>query len=78
MGDLNSRRGMILELADRGILKTVKASVPLANMFQYVSALRGMSKGRANYTMELASYEYVPMNIQKEITDKFKAAAEEE
>ena len=66
------------ELADRGILKTVKASVPLANMFQYVSALRGMSKGRANYTMELASYEYVPMNIQKEITDKFKAAAEEE
>uniref|UniRef100_A0A7S1N1I8 Elongation factor G, mitochondrial n=1 Tax=Eutreptiella gymnastica TaxID=73025 RepID=A0A7S1N1I8_9EUGL len=78
IGDINSRRGMVQELGDRGILKTVKGLVPLANMFQYVSSLRGMSKGRANYTMELASYEYVPMNIQKDITDKYKAAKEEE
>jgi elongation factor G len=73
IGDINSRRGMIQELSDRGILKTVQAAVPLANMFQYVSSLRGMSKGRANYSMELASYEYVPMNIQKDITEKYRA-----
>ena len=50
--------------------KTVSALVPLANMFQYVSTLRSMSKGRANYSMQLASYETVPPNVEKEIMAK--------
>ena len=79
IGDLNSRRGQVGELGDKpGGLKTVKAFVPLAEMFNYVSKLRGMTKGRANYSMKLARYEPVPMNIQKEISDKkteAKAAA---
>merc|ERR1719199_918440 len=71
IGDINSRRGMVQELAERGNAKTVAALVPLANMFQYVSTLRSMSKGRANYSMQLASYETVPPNVEKEIMAKY-------
>ena len=68
IGDLNSRRGQIGELGDKpGGLKTVLCYVPLAEMFNYVSKLRGMTKGRANYSMKLARYEPVPMNIQQEL-----------
>lgn len=52
-----------------------QAFVPLAEMFQYVSVLRGMTKGRAQYSMQLERYEIVPPNIQKEIVDKNKVAA---
>lgn len=48
-------------------MKLVNASVPLSEMFQYVSVLRGMTKGRAQYTMQLERYEVVPPNIQQEI-----------
>ena len=50
----------------------------LANMFQYVSTLRSMSKGRANYSMKLANYDFVPPNIEAELKAGFKAAEEEE
>lgn len=53
-------------------MKTVKAFVPLANMFQYVSTLRGMTKGRAQYSMELDHYELVPPNVEKELMGQFK------
>ena len=46
--------------------------MPLANMFQYVSSLRSMSKGRASYSMELENYEVVPPNVEKEIMSKYK------
>jgi elongation factor G len=67
IGDLNSRRGMVGELGDRPGMKVVTASVPLAEMFQYVSKLRGMTKGRANYSMVLDRYEPVPQHIASEI-----------
>jgi elongation factor G len=72
IGDVNSRRGMVAELADRGNMKVVNAKVPLANMFQYVSQLRSITKGRASYSMELESYEIVPPNVEKEIMSKYK------
>merc|ERR1740125_68989 len=72
IGDVNSRRGMVIELAERGNMKVVRAKVPLANMFQYVSSLRSMSKGRASYSMELEDYEPVPPNVEKEIMSKYK------
>lgn len=80
IGDVNSRRGSIVELGERGSLRTVQAMVPLANMFQYVSSLRSMSKGRASYSMELDNYDFVPSNVEKELAAKFKpsAAGEEE
>ena len=75
IGDLNSRRGLVGEFSDRpGGLKVVTASVPLAEMFQYVSTLRGMTKGRATYTMVLDRYEVVPPNIQEELVEKAKVA----
>jgi elongation factor G len=77
LGDINARRGLVGELGERGNIKTISATVPLANMFQYVSTLRSMSKGRANYSMKLADYDFVPPNIELELKAGFTAAAEE-
>lgn len=77
LGDINSRRGMVGELSERGNVKTIAAQVPLANMFQYVSTLRSMSKGRANYSMKLANYEMVPPNVEEELKKGFVMADEE-
>jgi elongation factor G len=77
LGDINSRRGLVGELGERGNVKTISATVPLANMFQYVSTLRSMSKGRANYSMKLADYDFVPPNIELELKAGFSADAEE-
>eukprot|EP00567_Pseudictyota_dubia_P003557 CAMPEP_0197439456 /NCGR_PEP_ID=MMETSP1175-20131217/6199_1 /TAXON_ID=1003142 /ORGANISM="Triceratium dubium, Strain CCMP147" /LENGTH=780 /DNA_ID=CAMNT_0042969375 /DNA_START=250 /DNA_END=2592 /DNA_ORIENTATION=- len=76
IGDINSRRGLVGDLGERGNAKTVSAKVPLANMFQYVSSLRGMSKGRANYSMKLADYDFVPPNIEDELKKGFVAEEE--
>lgn len=78
IGDLNSRRGQIAELGERGNMRTVSAMVPLANMFQYVSTLRSLSKGRAQYSMELSAYDFVPPNVEKDLTAKFKPNSAEE
>ena len=72
IGDINSRRGMVGELGERGNMKVVRATVPLANMFQYVSDLRSSTKGRASYSMNLESYELVPPNVEKELLSKYK------
>merc|ERR1711966_467574 len=77
IGDINSRRGMVGELGERGNTKTVAAMVPLANMFQYVSTLRSLSKGRANYSMKLANYDFVPPNIEDELKKGFSLGDEE-
>lgn len=76
IGDLNARRGVVGQLSDRvGGLKIITAMVPLAEMFQYVSTLRSMTKGRATYTMLLEKYDVVPSNIQKEIIEKYAVEA---
>merc|ERR1740139_845099 len=76
LGDINSRRGMVGDLGERGNIKSISAQVPLANMFQYVSTLRSMSKGRANYSMKLANYDFVPPNIEEELKKGFASADE--
>jgi elongation factor G len=78
IGDINSRRGQVAELGERGNMKTVKAMVPLANMFQYVSTLRGMSQGRAQYAMELDHYELVPPNVEKDLMGQFQRKKDED
>lgn len=70
IGDLNSRRGIIQNLATRGNLHVVNASVPLAEMFSYIAELRNLSKGRANYAMEFEKYEAVPENVAESIASK--------
>merc|ERR1712154_218742 len=77
LGDINSRRGQVGDLGERGNVKTIQAMVPLANMFQYVSTLRSMTKGRANYSMKLSSYELVPPNVEQELKAGFVAEEEE-
>merc|ERR1719276_156349 len=77
LGDINSRRGLVGDLGERGNVKTISAQVPLANMFQYVSTLRSMSKGRANYSMKPANYDFVPPNIEEELKKGFTLAEED-
>ena len=67
IGDLNSRRGKILNMTIRHGLQVIKTEVPLATMFGYSTALRSSSQGRATYTMEFSHYEPVPPNIAEEI-----------
>lgn len=57
------------------VLQVVDALVPLAEMFQYVSTLRGMTKGRASYTMQLAKFEVVPQYIQDQLANKEQQVA---
>jgi elongation factor G len=70
IGDLNSKRGQIEEMTDRGQAKFVTAKVPLANMFGYSTQLRSMTQGRASYSMEFAYYTEVPGNVAAEIQAK--------
>jgi elongation factor G len=70
MGDLTGRRGHILGMEGRGNSQIVRANVPLAAMFGYATALRSMSQGRANYSMEFDHYQPLPQNLVDEIVAK--------
>jgi elongation factor G len=70
IGDLNSRRGMIQAMEERGGARVVRALVPLSEMFGYVGDLRSRTQGRASYTMVFDSYAEVPVNVAKEIIAK--------
>ena len=70
IGDLNSRRGMIQAMDERGGARVVRALVPLSEMFGYVSDLRSKTQGRASYSMQFDSYHEVPANVAKEIIAK--------
>ncbi len=69
MGDLNSRRGQIQEMGERGTVKTIRALVPLSEMFGYATTVRSLSQGRASYSMEFAHYAEVPGNVAKAIIE---------
>jgi len=69
IGDLNSKRGQIQEMTDRGQMKVVRAVVPLASMFGYATALRSMTQGRASYSMEFDHYADTPNNVAKQIIE---------
>jgi len=71
IGDLNSRRGMIQSQDMRGNATVVTAFVPLANMFGYVNTLRGMSQGRAQFTMLYDHYDPVPQAVADEVIKKY-------
>ena len=71
IGDINSRRGQIRSQEMRGNATVIRANVPLANMFGYVSQLRSMSTGRASYTMQFAHYADVPRNVADEVKAKY-------
>ena len=63
IGDINRRRGSIQDQLERGTNIAVVAHVPLSEMFGYIGHLRGMTSGRASYTMEFSHYDQVPRNV---------------
>ena len=67
IGDLNSRRGNVGGMEQRGNTRVINALVPLAAMFGYVSTLRSMSQGRAQFTMHFDRYKVVPNQVSEEI-----------
>ncbi len=71
IGDLNSRRGQVSGMDQRGNARVVDAFVPLASMFGYVNTLRSMSQGRAQFTMQFDRYEQVPQHIAEEVKSKY-------
>ena len=71
IGDINGRRGQIRDQQMRGNAAVIRAFVPLANMFGYVSQLRSQSTGRASYTMQFAHYAEVPRNVADEVKAKY-------
>ena len=72
VGDLNSKRGQIDEMIDRNKMKVIRAKVPLAEMFGYATALRSMSQGRANYSMEFLEYAEAPNHVVEKIVGEKK------
>jgi elongation factor G len=66
-GSLNSKRGQIESMEERGLARAIKAKVPLSEMFGYTTSLRSMTEGRASFTMEFDHYEVVPPNVAQTI-----------
>jgi elongation factor G len=67
IGDLNSRRGQVQKMSDRGQMKIVDARVPLSEMFGYATQLRSLSQGRASYAMEFEAFVEAPRNVAEEV-----------
>jgi elongation factor G len=74
IGDLNSRRGHVDAMDERGTTVVVRAYVPLAEMFGYATDLRSMTQGRASYSMELSHYAEVPGNLAQELVAKSRVS----
>ncbi len=75
MGNLNSRRGRIEEMNPMGNATTIKAIVPLSEMFGYATDVRSMTQGRATFSMQFERYEDVPGNIAADIVDTQSSSA---
>ena len=74
IGDLNSRRAKIVSLTTRANVRIIRAYIPLAEMFNYATALRSLTQGRASYTMEPSFYSEVPSHIAEKIILSFSGA----
>jgi elongation factor G len=70
MGDLNRRRGRIINMEAKNLATLIHAEVPLAEMFGYATAIRSLSKGRASYSMEPSHFEPVPAQIVAAVLDQ--------
>ncbi len=76
VGDLNSRRGIIMNAETRDNISIINAEVPLSSMFGYATIVRSLSKGMATFTMEMSRYAQVPSYIADEIIEKRRAEKE--
>ena len=73
IGDINSRRGKILGMSQRGNAQVIDSEVPLAEMFGYATDLRSATQGRASYSMEFSHYQPVPKAVETGILAKARA-----
>ena len=69
LGDLNGRRGSVVDMEQRGDMQTVRAKVPLAKLFGYSTAVRSLTKGRASYSMEPDRFEVAPAAVRAAILE---------
>jgi elongation factor G len=72
IGDLNSRRGRVGGMTQRGNSQVIDAQVPLSEMFGYATDLRSRTQGRATYTMQFHSYQQTPATVQEEIVARVR------
>ncbi len=72
MGSLNQRRGMIIGTVEEANYTSVESEVPLSEMFGYSTVLRSLTQGKAEFTMEFATYRQVPKSVSEEIIKKFQ------
>jgi elongation factor G len=72
MGDLNSRRGRVSGMEQRGNSQVIRATVPLSEMFGYATDLRSRTQGRATYSMHFDSYQQMPADKQDEIVRRVR------
>jgi elongation factor G len=72
IGDVNAKRGKILEVKDQTLKKEIISEIPMSELFGYASRVRGLSQGRAGFSMEFHSYQKVPANIQENILKKIR------
>ena len=75
IGDLNSRRGKIVGMENKGVITVVKAYVPLAEMFGYATTLRSLTQGRGTFIMKFSHYEEVPQHVAEQIIGERSAVA---
>ncbi len=71
-GSLSAKRGQIDSIEDKGLVKAIKAKVPLSEMFGYTTSLRSMTEGRGNFTMEFSEYAIIPPNVAIKIIESRK------
>ena len=77
IGDLNSRRGQVQSMDEQHGNRVVRALVPLAEMFGYSTTLRSLTQGKAEFTMEFATYKQVPKSVAEELVKAFEAKKKE-
>jgi len=72
MGSINQRRGMIIGSMEEGNYTVVEAEVPLSEMFGYSTTLRSLTQGKAEFTMEFATFKPVPRGVSEELVKKYQ------
>jgi len=78
MGDLQTRRAMIMGMEREGHYQKINARVPLAELHEYSSTLRALTQGKAKFSMQLADYQQVPSDVQQKLVTEYQAHAHDE
>jgi elongation factor G len=78
MGDLNTRRAIIMGMDSQGVYQVIKARAPLSELDKYSNTLRSITQGKASFKLRFAEYQLVPGEIQKKLAEDYQKHAKEE